>query len=136
MFKANPILENAGSYRFEEKLAQLHKQGVVSEFTSKDFDETYNDLFLALANYGILSFISFLLICLAPVWIFTKRLSLRYSSEIRVAAAMGLAVCAVFVTFGLTYAMFRHIRMLSFYAVLIAWLFAFSHTTFKIIHPI
>ena len=136
MFKANPILANAGSSKFEEKLAQLHKLGVVSEFTSKDFGETHNDLFHALANYGLLGLISFLLIYLVPAWIFTKRLSLRFSSEIRVAAAMGLTVCAGFVAFGLTEAMFRSMRMLSFYAVLIAWLLALSHTTDKKTRPL
>lgn len=136
MFKANPILANAGASKFEEKLAQLHKQGVVSEFTSKDFGETHNDLFHALANYGLLGFISFLLIYFAPAWIFAQRLSARFSSETRVAAAMGLAVCAGFVAFGLTEAMFRSMRMLSFYAVLIAWLLALSHTSDKKIHPL
>ena len=136
MFKANPIIANAGASKFEEKLAQLHKQDVVSELTSKEFGEPHNDLFHALANYGLLGLISFLLIYLAPAWIFTKRLSARFSPETRVAAAMGLAVCAGFVAFGLTEAMFRSMRMVSFYAVLIAWLLALSHTSDKKIHPL
>lgn len=128
MFKANPLLANAGAAGFEEKLVQLHKQGVVSEFTSKDFGEPHNDFFFALANYGLMGLIAFLLMYGVPAVMFALRLRSRFSQETRVAAAMGLAVCAGFVAFGLTEAMFRSMRMLSFYAVLIAWLLALSHS--------
>jgi O-antigen ligase len=128
MFKANPLLANAGAGGFEEKLAELHKKGIVSEFTSKDFGEPHNDLFFALANYGLMGLLAFLLMYGVPALMFAWRLQTRFPQEIRVAAAMGLAVCAGFVAFGLTEAMFRSMRMLSFYAVLVAWLLALSHT--------
>jgi O-antigen ligase len=131
MFKANPLLANAGSAGFEEKLKQLQKQGVVSELTSKEFGEPHNDLFFALANYGLMGLIAFLLMYSVPALIFAMRLSARLPQETRVAAAMGLAVCAGFVAFGLTEAMFRSMRMLSFYAVLIAWLLALSAPTIQ-----
>lgn len=127
MFKANPLLANAGSAGFEEKLAELHKKGIVSEFTSKDFGEPHNDFFFALANYGLMGLTSFLLMYSIPALMFFLRLRTRFPQETRVAAAMGLAVCAGFVAFGLTEAMFRSMRMLSFYAVLIAWLLALSN---------
>lgn len=126
MFKANPLLANAGAAGFEEKLAELHKKGIVSEFTSKDFGEPHNDFFFALANYGLMGLLSFLLMYCVPALLFAQRLSNRFPQEIRVAAAMGLAVCAGFVAFGLTEVMFRSMRMLSFYAVLVAWLLATS----------
>jgi O-antigen ligase len=127
MFKANPLLANAGAGGFEEKLAELHKKGIVSELTSKEFGEPHNDFFFALANYGLMGFISFVLMYCVPAVMFAWRFRTRFPQEIRVAAAMGLAVCAGFVAFGLTEAMFRSMRMLSFYAVLTAWLLVLSH---------
>lgn len=134
MFKANPLLANAGSAGFEEKLAELQKKGIISEITSKDFGEPHNDFFFYLANYGLMGLLSFLLMYCVPALIFAQRLSTRYPKEIRVAAAMGLSVCAGFVAFGLTEAMFRSMRMLSFYAVLIAWLLALSHVIHQRVH--
>ena len=136
MFKANPLLANAGSAGFEDKLAELHKKGIVSELTSKEFGEPHNDLFFALANYGLMGLIAFLLMYCVPAVMFAWRLRTRFPQEIRVAAGMGLAVCAGFVAFGLTEAMFRSMRMLSFYAVLIAWLLALSHFSSQKSHPI
>lgn len=126
MFKANPLLANAGAAGFEEKLAELHKKGIVSELTSKEFGEPHNDLFFALANYGLMGLLAFLLMYGVPALMFAWRLQTRFPQEVRVAAAMGLAVCAGFVAFGLTEVMFRSMRMLSFYAVLVAWLLASS----------
>jgi len=127
MFKANPLLANAGSARFEEKLEQLHQQGIVSAITKSEFGEPHNDLFHALANYGLMGLLAVLLIYLVPTVMFTIRLSTRFTREVRVAAAMGLAVCVGFMAFGLTEVMFRSMRMLSFYAVMVAWLLALSH---------
>lgn len=127
MFKANPLLANAGSANFEAKLAELHERGIVSEFTSKDFGEPHNDFFFAMANYGLMGLLAFILMYFAPALIFILRLRNRFPKDTRVAAAMGLAVCGGFVAFGLTEAMFRSMRMLSFYAVLISWLLALSH---------
>lgn len=127
MFKSNPFLANAGSSKFVPKLEELHKQGIVSAFTKSDFGEPHNDLFYALANYGLMGLISFLAIYSAPAVIFARRLTTRENAtELRVAAAMGLVVCIGFIVFGLTEAMFRSMRMLSFYAVLVAWLLALS----------
>lgn len=131
MFKANPLLANAGSARFEEKLAELHKQGIVSKFTSEDFGEPHNDFFFALANYGLMGLIAFLLMYFVPALIFTMRMRVGFTQDIRVAAAMGLSVCAGFIAFGLTEAMFRSMRMLSFYVVLTSWLLALSHINHK-----
>lgn len=136
MFKANPLLANAGAAGFEQKLAELHKKGIVSEFTSKDFGEPHNDFFFALSNYGLMGLIAFLLMYGVPAVMFAWRLRTRFPQETRVAAAMGLAVCAGFVAFGLTEAMFRSMRMLSFYAVLVAWLLALSHIPSQKNHPI
>jgi len=136
MFKANPLLANAGASNYEEKLEELYKKGIVSEYTSKNFGEPHNDFFFALANYGLMGLIAFLLMYCVPAVMFAWRLQTRFPQEVRVAAAMGLAVCAGFVAFGLTEAMFRSMRMLSFYAVLIAWLLALSHTPSQKSHPL
>lgn len=135
MFKANPLLANAGSAGFEEKLADLHKQGIVSEVTSKEFGEPHNDFFFALAHYGLMGLLAFLLMYCVPALMFAWRLRTHFPQDIRVAAGMGLAVCSGFVAFGLTEAMFRSMRMLSFYSVMIAWLLALSHVTFQKNNP-
>ena len=135
MFKANPLLANAGSARFEEKLEQLHKQGIVSAFTKNEFGEPHNDLFHALANYGLMGLLAFLLMYFVPTVMFALRLRTRFTHEVRVAAAMGLAVCVGFMAFGLTEVMFRSMRMLSFYAVLVAWLLALSHVDRRTTKP-
>lgn len=131
MFKANPYLANAGSERFEEELEKLHKQGIVTEATKNEFGEPHNDLLHALANYGIVGFIAYLLVYLVPGSIFIKRMSFTFSQDIRVAAAMGTILCIGFLVFGLTESMFRSMRMLSFYIVMIAWLLALSDTESK-----
>jgi O-antigen ligase len=135
MFKANPLLANAGAGGFEEQLLELHKKGIVSEYTSKDFGEPHNDFFFALANYGLMGLLAFLLMYCVPALMFARRLQSHFPQELRVAAAMGLAVCTGFIAFGLTETMFRSMRMLSFYAVLIAWLLALSHVPSHKNHP-
>lgn len=129
MFKENPLIANAGSEKFEAKLAELHTKGVVSAVTKSEFGEPHNDFFYALANYGILGLISFLLLYFVPAFLFAKRLGTHVPHVQRVAAAMGLAVCLGFVAFGLTEMMFRSMRMLSFYVVMVAWLLALSEHT-------
>lgn len=129
MFKENPLIANAGSEKFEAKLAELHTKGVISAVTKSEFGEPHNDLFYALANYGILGLISFLLLYFVPAFLFAKRLGTQVPNTQRVAAAMGLAVCLGFVAFGLTEMMFRSMRMLSFYVVMVAWLLALSEHT-------
>lgn len=108
----------------------------MSEYTSKNFGEPHNDFFYALANYGLVGLLAFILIYFAPTLVFVKRLKAQFSNEIKVAAVMGLAVCLGFVVFGLTESMFRSMRMLSFYAVLIAWLLALSHVNDQKFHSI
>lgn len=126
MFKANPYLANAGSDKFEVELEKLHNQGIVTKSTKDEFGEPHNDLFHALANYGIVGFIAYLLFYVVPGWIFIRRMSQGEKTEIRVAAAMGTALCVGFIIFGITETMFRSMRMLSFYAVMIALLLALS----------
>jgi len=136
MFKANPLLANAGTAGFTEKLAELQKKGIVSELTSKEFGEPHNDFFFALANYGLMGLLAFLLMYCVPAFMFACRLRTHFPQEIRVAAAMGLAVCLGFVAFGLTEVMFRSMRMLSFYAVLVAWLLTLSQVPSQKSDPI
>lgn len=126
MFKANPLLGNSGSKLFISELEKLHIKGIVSKTTKDEFGEAHNDFFYALASYGVLGFLGLVLVYATPMWIFAKRTSLHHSSSTRTAAAMGLAVCVGFVIFGLTEAMLRSMRMVGFYAVMVAWLLALS----------
>ena len=76
----------------------------------------------------VASALALLLLYFAPAWIFVRRLAGGVPQSARVAAAMGLCVCLGFFAFGLTELMFRGMRTMSFYALMIAWLMALSDT--------
>mgnify|MGYP000048800105 FL=1 len=127
MFKQNPLIGNGSTQKFRTTIQELAKQGVVSGFiTTEEFDEPHNDMMYAMASYGLLGMTGLLLLYFAPGWIFIKRLASDMPHNSRVAAAMGLAVCIGFFTFGLTELMFRGMRTMGFYAAMMGWLLALS----------
>jgi O-antigen ligase len=81
-----------------------------------------------MAGHGVLGLCALLLLYFAPAWIFIRRLAQGAPQSARVAAAMGLCVCLGFFAFGLTELMFRGMGIMSFYALMIAWLMALSDT--------
>jgi len=90
---------------------------LVSEFVAENWGEPHNDVFLALATFGVPGGIALLFIYLGPAWLFFRRMSVNNDAAIRTAAAMGLALCLGMLVFGQFEAMWRSMRMVSFYAV-------------------
>ena len=129
MFKENPLLGNGATNLFGPALKKYVETNVVSDFTTKEkFDEPHNDIFYMMAGHGVLGLCALLLLYFAPAWIFIRRLAQGVPQSARVAAAMGLCVCLGFFAFGLTELMFRGMGIMSFYALMIAWLMALSDT--------
>ncbi|MFM7011794.1 MAG: O-antigen ligase family protein [Betaproteobacteria bacterium] len=129
MFKENPLLGNGATNLFGPVLEGYVDKGIVSSFTTdEEFDEPHNDIFYMLAGHGLLGLAALLLLYFAPAWIFIRRLAEGVPQTARVAAAMGLSVCLGFFACGLTELMFRGMRTMSFYALMIGWLMALSDT--------
>ena len=127
MFKDNPLIGNGSTQGFVPAIQALANKKVVSDFiVSEGFDEPHNDLMFMLASYGLIGVLGLLLLYFAPAWIFAKRLATSVPQPARVAAAMGLAVCLGFFAFGMTELMFRGMRTMGFYAMMLGWLLALS----------
>ena len=129
MFKESPLLGNGATNLFGPALHSYVDKKIISSFaTDEEFDEPHNDIFYMLAGHGLLGLVALLLLYFAPAWIFIRRLAEGVPQPARVAAAMGLCVCLGFFAFGLTELMFRGMRTMSFYALMIGWLMALSDT--------
>lgn len=129
MFKENPVFGIGANEDFRPVLVDYAKRGIVSDFAgSNEFGEAHNEILHSMAGHGLIGLIALLLIYLVPGWIFAKRLSVHTPQTARVAAAMGLSVCVGFFVFGINELMFRGMRTLGFYTVMLAWLLALSDT--------
>ena len=127
MFEHNPIVGMGDSGLFNKRLEHKDKpEGVVSEFVVQNFGEPHNDMLHALSSFGILGGLGLIMIYLAPIWVFLSRLRRRYPDEVRTIAAMGASLCLGFVIYGVTEFMFRSMRTVGVYAVLVAWLLVLS----------
>jgi O-antigen ligase len=129
MFKENPLLGNGATNLFGPSLKGYADKEIVSRYTvDEQFDEPHNDILYMMAGHGLLGLLAILLLYFAPAWIFVRRLAEGVPQTARVAAAMGLCVCLGFFAFGLTELMYRGMRTMSFYALMIGWLMALSDT--------
>ncbi len=129
MFKENPLLGNGATNLFGPALKTYVDKEIVSRFTiDGEFDEPHNDILYMMAGHGLFGLLAILLLYFVPAWIFLRRLAEGVPQTARVAAAMGLCVCLGFFAFGLTELMFRGMRTMSFYALMIGWLMALSDT--------
>ena len=129
MFKENPLLGNGATNLFGPSLKTYADKEIVSRYTvDEEFDEPHNDILYMMAGHGLLGLLAILLLYFAPAWIFVRRLAEGVPQTARVAAAMGLCVCLGFFAFGLTELMYRGMRTMSFYALMIGWLMALSDT--------
>ncbi|MDN3988214.1 O-antigen ligase family protein [Zwartia vadi] len=127
MFKENPLLGSGSTANFPKKLKELATVGVVSPRVAEEFGEAHSESMQTLAAYGFFGFLALLLAYFAPAYIFLRRIMTRGSPQsVKVSAAMGLAVSTGFFMFGITELMFRAMHVVSFYAVMIAWLLAIS----------
>lgn len=126
MFRSAPLTGIGGGDSFKKQLAELEEQGKVSKYVASGFGEPHNDFLKTISSYGILGGIGLLLVYGTPAVVFLRRLRSDHAPAIRAAAAMGLATCLGFATFGLTELMFRGMRTVGFYTVLIALFLALS----------
>lgn len=124
MFTEHPWL-GIGARNFRDGLAALRDAGVVTPLLVEEYGEPHNDFIAALANYGILGFVSILALYFVPARIFFKRLA-HSSREIQVAAQLGLLLCLGYAVFSLTEMMFRNMRSVPIYSLSLVTLMALS----------
>ncbi|MFA4912591.1 MAG: O-antigen ligase family protein [Burkholderiaceae bacterium] len=126
MFKEHPMVGAGDGQRFGKKMQDLADQGVISDFVAKNWGETHNDLSYMAATYGLIGLVPFLLVIYGiPTWYFVRHLRLRDYVCVT-ASTMGLILVLGFLAFGLTEMMFRSMRTVSFYVVLLALFLALS----------
>ncbi len=126
MFYENPWLGVGRRVDFQPGLLARVDKGMLLPFVAQDFAEPHSDMIMILATQGLIGGFALLLIYVAPAVIFYRRLRFKYAMNIRVAAAMGLAVCLGFAIFGVTELMFRGMRTIGFYSVMVGCLLALS----------
>lgn len=124
MFEKSPIV-GIGPSRFREELRELQGQGIVSQEVVDGYGEPHNDLLAALAGYGLLGLLSMLALYLVPAAVFFRRLA-SDDRVIRVGAQMGLLFCLSYCAFSLTEMMFRNMRSVPTYALIMVALIALT----------
>ncbi len=126
MFKQHPVVGVGDGPQFVKKMQESADRGVISRFVADNWGETHNDLSYVAATYGLMGLIPFFLsIYGVPTWYFVRHLRLREHVCVT-AAMMGLVLVLGFLAFGLTEMMFRSMRTVSFYIVLLALFLALS----------
>ncbi len=124
MFEKSPIV-GIGPGRFREELRELQGQGIVSQEVVNGYGEPHNDLLAAMAGYGLLGLLSMLALYLVPAAVFLRRLA-SDDRVIRVGAQMGLLFCLSYCAFSLTEMMFRNMRSVPTYALIMVTLIALT----------
>lgn len=124
MVEKHPWFGLGATNRFPDELQARVAEGIVAPFVAADFGEPHNDMLYMLTSFGLLGGVALLAVYAVPAVAFAKRFHNRYPTEIRVAAAMGLALTLGFTIFGLTELMYRGMRTISLYVALLAWLAA------------
>lgn len=126
MAAEHPFTGVGSGRAFQQGLHDLHAQGRISEYVATNYGEPHNDVLEALAVHGVIGAIALLILYLAPAVVFVRRMNHSLPLPIRAAAAMGAATCLGFAAFGLTELMFRGMRTLGFYVVLVMLFMALS----------
>ena len=124
MFEKSPIV-GIGPSKFREELRVLQGQGIVTQEVVDGFGEPHNDLLAALSGYGLLGLLSMLTLYLLPAVVFFRRLA-SDDRIIRVGAQMGLLFCLSYCAFSLTEMMFRNMRSVPTYALIMVTLVALT----------
>lgn len=124
MFKKSPVV-GVGPSNFRKELAELEKRGVVSREVVEGYGEPHNDLLAALSGYGLLGLLSMLALYLVPAYIFLRRLA-SDDRVIRVGAQLGLLFCLGYCAFSLTEMMFRNMRSVPTYSLIVVALIALT----------
>lgn len=124
MFKKSPVV-GVGPSNFRKELAELETRGVVSREVVEGFGEPHNDLLAALSGYGLLGLLSMLALYLVPAYIFLRRVA-NDDRVIRVGAQLGLLFCLGYCAFSLTEMMFRNMRSVPTYSLIVVALIALT----------
>lgn len=124
MFQESPIV-GVGPSKFREELLELHKKDIVTKDVIEGFGEPHNDMLAALSGYGLLGFLSILMLYLLPAAIFFRRLA-SDDRVIRVGAQLGLLFCLGYCAFSLTEMMFRNMRSVPNYSLVVVTLIALT----------
>ncbi|MFJ1300452.1 O-antigen ligase family protein [Pseudomonadota bacterium AL_CKDN230030165-1A_HGKHYDSX7] len=126
MAARHPITGVGSGAAFQQSLREAQQRGQVSEYVASNYGEPHNDLIEAVAVNGLLGAVALLLLYFVPAAVFLQRLVTRQSMPVRAAAAMGAATCLGFAVFGQTELMFRGMRTVGFYVVLVMLFSALS----------
>ena len=124
MFEKSPVF-GVGPGKFREELRELQGKGIVTQEVVDGFGEPHNDLLAALAGYGVLGLLAILTLYLLPAAIFFRRLA-SDDRIIRVGAQMGLLFCLSYPAFSLTEMMFRNMRSVPTYSLIVVALIALT----------
>ncbi|WP_408609553.1 O-antigen ligase family protein [Achromobacter insolitus] len=124
MFQKSPVV-GVGPSNFRNELLELQKQGVVSKEVVEGYGEPHNDLLAALSGYGLLGLLSILALYLVPAFVFLRRLA-SDDRVIRIGAQMGLLFCLGYCAFSLTEMMFRNMRSVPTYSLIVVALIALT----------
>ncbi|OAD14507.1 O-antigen ligase family protein [Achromobacter insolitus] len=124
MFQKSPVV-GVGPSNFRNELLELQKQGVVSKEVVEGYGEPHNDLLAALSGYGLLGLLSILALYLVPAFVFLRRLA-SGDRVIRIGAQMGLLFCLGYCAFSLTEMMFRNMRSVPTYSLIVVALIALT----------
>ncbi|MEN4917614.1 O-antigen ligase family protein [Achromobacter spanius] len=124
MFEKSPVV-GIGPGKFREELRELQGKGIVTQEVVDGFGEPHNDLLAALSSYGLLGLLGILTLYLLPAAIFFRRLA-SDDRVIRVGAQMGLLFCLGYCAFSLTEMMFRNMRSVPTYSLIVVTLIALT----------
>lgn len=124
MFEKSPIV-GIGPSKFRDELLELQKKDIVTKEVVEGFGEPHNDMLAALSGYGLLGLLSILTLYLLPAAIFFRRLA-SDDRVIRVGAQLGLLFCLGYCAFSLTEMMFRNMRSVPNYSLIVVTLIALS----------
>lgn len=127
IWEESPVFgSGANSYFSEFMRTEGVRRGLVSEVVANQWGEPHNDWLQALSSYGLFGVLGLFLLYFAPAAVFLKRMLRTTDEQLRTYAAMGAAVCVGFAIFGLTELMFRGLRTMGFYTVMVAIYLALS----------
>lgn len=132
MIQEHPLLGVGSGQRYKTALQDLVKRKILPDYYNGA--HTHNEVLYSTATMGIPGLIAILLTYLVPGYYFGKHL-LHRDRQIRAAAAMGLSVCAGFMTFGLVDVLFNYKETEVFYCVSCAVLFGFVISRLKHLLP-
>ncbi|MGE8620127.1 MAG: O-antigen ligase family protein [Achromobacter spanius] len=124
MFEKSPIV-GVGPSKFRDELRMLQTQGIVTQEVVEGFGEPHNDMLGALSGYGLLGLLTILILYLVPAAVFFRRLA-SDDRVIRVGAQLGLLFCLGYCAFSLTEMMFRNMRSVPNYSLIVVTLIALT----------